>query len=93
MFGSRILTLKNVAENVIQENSTQSCNEWVKLCIDSAACDPQTFQIHSVGAYKRDSGSKSMETLETEFTQAMGGMAKYDPFMEVRKLICLALAV
>jgi len=68
---------------VIQENSTQSCNEWVKLCIDSAACDPQTFQIHSVGAYKRDSGSKSMETLESEFTQALGGMAKYDPFMEL----------
>lgn len=25
-----------------------------------------------------------METLESEFTSAMGGMAKYDPFMEVR---------
>ena len=71
------------AENVIQQNSTQSCNEWVKLCIDSSSCSPQTFQIHSVGAYKRDSGSKSMETLESEFTQALGGMAKYDPFMEV----------
>merc|ERR1712010_48570 len=70
-------------ENVIQQNSTQSCNEWVKRCIDASACTPMTFQIHSVGAYKRDSGSKSMETLESEFTQAMGGMQKYDPFMEL----------
>lgn len=70
-------------ENVIQQNSTQSCNEWVKLCIDSTACNPSTFQLHSVGAYKRESGSKSMETLEGEFTQAMGGMQKYDPFMEL----------
>lgn len=70
-------------ENVIQQNSTSTCNEWVKLCIDSSACTPQTFQIHSVGAYKRDSGSKSMEELESEFTSAMGGMAKYDPFMEL----------
>jgi len=71
-------------ENVIQQNSTQSCNEWVKLCIDSTSgCSPQTFQIHSVGAYKRDSGSKSMQTLESEFTQALGGMKKYDPFMEL----------
>lgn len=70
-------------ENVIQKNSTSSCNEWVKLCIDSNGCSPQTFQIHSVGAYLRDSGSKSMETLESEFTQALGGMGRYDPFMEL----------
>merc|ERR1711865_885071 len=70
-------------ENVIQQNSTQDCNEWVKLCIDSSSCSPQTFQIHSVGAYKRDSGSKTLETLESEFTEALGGMAKYDPFMEL----------
>jgi len=70
-------------ENVIQKNSTSSCNEWVKLCIDSSSCGPTDFQIHSVGAYKRESGSKSMEELESEFTQALGGMQKYDPFMEL----------
>jgi len=75
------------AENMVQSNNTQSCVEWVKLCIDdghmSVCSGPQgTFQIHSVGAYKRDAGAKSLEQIETEFTQSMGDMSKYDPFFE-----------
>jgi hypothetical protein len=75
------------AENVVQANSTSTCNEWVKLCIDDGhmtSCQgPQgNFQMHAVGAYKRDSGAKSMEQLEIEFTKAMGSMTKYDPYFE-----------
>lgn len=75
------------AENMVQANNTDSCVEWVKLCIDdghmSACSGPQgNFQIHSVGAYKRDAGVKSLEQFETEFTQSMGDMSKYDPFFE-----------
>eukprot|EP00966_Prymnesium_polylepis_P309889 7160112-Prymnesium_polylepis.1 len=68
------------AENVIQKNSTSSCNEWVKLCIDDGTtpfvCSgPQgNIQLHSVGAYKRESGTLSMEDLEAQFTTALGGM-------------------
>jgi hypothetical protein len=74
------------AENVVQANSTTECVEWVKLCLDVSTCSgpsPTTTQIHSVGAYKRDSGNLTMQTLEGYFTQALGGMAKYDPFMEL----------
>merc|ERR1719163_1630436 len=75
------------AENVLQENSTSTCNEWVKLCIDDGhmtSCQGPggNFQMHAVGAYKRDSGDKSMEELEMDFTQAMGSMKKYDPYFE-----------
>ena len=57
------------AENVVQANSTTNCVEWVKLCIDDGTtpfeCSgPQgNLQLHSVGAYKRDSGTLSMETI------------------------------
>merc|ERR1740138_904230 len=75
------------AENMVQKNNTQSCVEWVKLCIDDGymqSCNgPQgNFQMHAVGAYKRDPGSKSMEQLESEFSQALGDLSKYDPMME-----------
>jgi len=75
------------AENLVQENSTSTCVEWVKLCIDDgnmAACSGPAgnFQLHSVGAYARDSGAKSMEQIETEFSQAMGDMKTYDPYFE-----------
>jgi len=75
------------AENMVQENSTSTCVEWVKLCIDdghmTACSGPQgTFQMHSVGAYKRESGSKSMEQIETEWTKSMGAMDKFDPFFD-----------
>jgi hypothetical protein len=75
------------AENMVQDNSTSSCVEWVKLCIDdghmTACSGPQgNFQMHSVGAYKRDSGSKSMEQIETEWTKSMGAMNKFDPFFD-----------
>jgi len=74
-------------EFTIQENSTELCNEWVKLCIDdghTTGCNgPQgNFQVHSVGAYARDSGDKPLEQLELEYTQAMGDMTKYDPYFE-----------
>ena len=36
-----------------------------------------------MGAYKRDSGTLSMETNEMQYTQALGDMTKYDPFMEL----------
>jgi hypothetical protein len=77
------------AENVIQKNSTSTCNEWVKLCIDDGTtpfvCNgPQgNVQIHSVGAYERESGTLTMEDLEEQYTAALGGMKKYDPFMEL----------
>ena len=77
------------AENVVQKNSTATCNEWVKLCIDDGTtpfvCSgPQgNVQLHTVGAYKRDSGTLTMETLEAQFTAALGGMKQYDPFMEL----------
>lgn len=75
------------AENMVQANSTQTCVEWVKLCIDDGhmtACSGPSgnFQMHAVGAYKRDSGSKSMEQLEIEYSKAFGTLAKYDPYME-----------
>jgi hypothetical protein len=75
------------AENMIQANSTSTCVEWAKLCIDDGhmqSCSgPQgNFQMHAVGAYKRESGSKSMEQLESEFSQGMGDLSKYDPMME-----------
>merc|ERR1719498_469201 len=81
-------TYISTGEHVIQENSTQSCNEWVKLCIDngetpftcSGSYEPQ---LHAVGAYMRETGSLSLETIEDYFTQALGGMKKYDPFMEL----------
>lgn len=68
------------AENVVQKNSTATCNEWVKLCIDDGSkpfvCSgPQgNIQLHSVGAYLRDSGTSSMEDLEEHFTAALGEM-------------------
>lgn len=74
------------SEHVVQENSTKVCNEWVKLCIDDGAkkaCAPTQPQIHSVGAYARESGTVSLTTQESYFTQALGGMEKYDPFMEL----------
>ena len=37
------------------------------------------MQLHSVGAYERDSGDKSMEQLEAIFTGALGDMTKYNP--------------
>lgn len=75
------------AENMVQENSTQSCVEWVKLCIDDGHMTecrgPQgNFQLHSVGAYKRAAGSKSMEELELGFTQSFGDLDAYDPYFE-----------
>jgi hypothetical protein len=36
-----------------------------------------------VGAHARETGTKSLETMEGYFTQALGGMKKYDPFMEL----------
>lgn len=76
-----------VAENRVQANSTSTCVEWVKLCVDDGhmtSCNgPQgNFQLHSVGAYKRDAGVKSMEQVEKEFSQSMGSMQKYDPYMD-----------
>lgn len=75
------------AENVVQANSTTTCVEWVKLCIDdghmtSCSGPSGNFQMHAVGAYKRDSGAKSMEDLEADFTKAFGAMDKYDPYFE-----------
>jgi len=80
-------TYMPTAENMVQANSTSTCVEWVKLCIDDGnmqSCSgPQgNFQMHAVGAYKRDPGSKSMEQLESEFSQALGDLSKYDPMME-----------
>lgn len=75
------------AENIVQANSTTTCVEWVKLCIDDgqmAKCQgPQgNFQMHSVGAYKRESGAKSMEEIETEWTKSMGNLSQFDPFFD-----------
>jgi len=75
------------AENLVQENSTDNCVEWVKLCIDDGhmtSCQGPAgnFQLHSVGAYARDSGAKSMEQIELDFTQSMGDMTTYDPYFE-----------
>jgi hypothetical protein len=75
------------AENLVVANNTDTCVEWVKLCIDDGhmiGCSgPQgNFQMHAVGAYERDSGVKSMEQLEAEFTQSMGDMSKYTPFFD-----------
>merc|ERR1719174_462365 len=75
------------AENMVESNSTSNCVEWVKLCMDdghmTSCSGPQgNFQLHSVGAYKRDAGEKSMEQLEAEFTQSMGNMKQYDPYFE-----------
>jgi hypothetical protein len=75
------------AENLVVSNNTDTCVEWVKLCIDdghmTACSGPQgNFQMHAVGAYERDSGAKSMEQLETEFTQSMGDMSQYSPFFD-----------
>jgi hypothetical protein len=79
-------TYFQTAENKVEQNSTTDCVEWVKLCLDTTACSGPAgdfTQIHSVGAYKRDSGNLTMQTLEGYFTQALGSMAKYDPFMEL----------
>ena len=75
-------------ENIVQKNSTKTCNEWVKLCIDDGSnteCSGPmgNTQIHSVGAYLRDSGDKSMQEIEYQFTQTLAGMAAYDPMMEL----------
>jgi len=75
------------AENMVQANNTKTCVEWVKLCIDDGhmtACSGPSgnFQMHAVGAYKRESGAKSMEDLEVDFTKAFGEMKKYDPYFE-----------
>lgn len=69
------------------QNSTKKCVEWVKLCVDDgsgrSACKETTgMQIHSVGAYKRDSGAKSMEDIEADFTASMGDLSTYDPYFE-----------
>ena len=75
-----------VAENVVEANSTKDCVEWVKLCLDVKSCSgpsPSITQIHSVGAYERDSGNLTLQELESMFTAALGGMKKYDPFMEL----------
>lgn len=77
------------AENVVRKNSTGSCNEWVKLCIDDGTrpftCSgPQgSMQIHSVGAYERESGNLSLAELESRFTDALGNMTSYVPFMDL----------
>lgn len=79
----------DVAENIVQANSTDTCVEWVKLCIldgTSTACSTPmdgTVQLHSVGAYERYSGAMSMQQLESAFTQTLGGMKTYSPFMEL----------
>ena len=44
---------------------------------------PGSHQMHSVGAYKRDSGKLSMQQIELAYTQALGDMSKYDPFSEM----------
>lgn len=71
------------------QNSTDKCVEWVKLCIDDGsgtqqgACKETTgAQLHSVGAYERDSGAKSLEEIEGDRTTAMGDMSTYDPYFE-----------
>merc|ERR1711981_1256799 len=74
-------------ENIVQANSTETCVEWVKLCVDdghevSCSGPAGNVQLHSVGAYARDSGSSSMETLESHVTSALGGMKAYDPYMD-----------
>lgn len=74
-------------EFIAEENSTTTCNEWVKLCIDdghTTSCRGPSgnFQMHAVGAYLRDSGSKTMEQLEIDFTDAMGDLTTYDPYFE-----------
>ena len=64
-------------ENVAQHNSTATCNEWVKLCIDDGTrpfkCQGSegNVQLHSVGAYERESGNQTMEDLEAHFTFAL----------------------
>jgi hypothetical protein len=76
------------AENLIQKNDTSKCAEWVKLCIDDGAMTScggpwgNDFQLHSVGAYKRDAGSKTMEQIEIEWSKSMGAMDRYDPFFD-----------
>lgn len=75
------------AENIVQANSTDTCVEWVKLCIDdghmtSCRGPSGNVQLHSVGAYERESGEKTMPQLEALFTSGMGDMSKYDPFMD-----------
>ena len=77
------------AEQLVQENSTKKCVEWAKICMDDGTasgkqiCSSQTAaQLHSVGAYKRDSGSKSMEAIEADFTAAMGDLQTHDPYFE-----------
>jgi hypothetical protein len=74
-------------EWTIEENSTETCNEWVKLCIDdghTVSCQgPRgNFQLHAVGAYMRETGEKPMEQVEAEFTRSMGEMKVYDPYFE-----------
>lgn len=76
------------AEQLVRENSTKQCVEWAKLCIDDGSssanvCKSKSAaQLHSVGAYKRDSGSKSMEDIEADFTAAMGDLSAHDPYFE-----------
>jgi len=79
-----------VEEVIVRANSTKTCVEWVKLCIKdgpSPDCDAMgtgtSPQIHSVGAYLRDSGDMSMQAIELQFTQALAGMKEYDPMMEL----------
>jgi len=77
------------SEFIVQKNDTSTCVEWVKLCIEdgtSTTCEGReadgNFQVHSVGAYKRESGSKSMQEIEMEWTKSMGNMDKFDPFFD-----------
>lgn len=76
-------------ENIVQKNSTKTCNEWVKLCVDDGSTPFEcsgpmgNTQIHSVGAYLRDPGAMSMQAIELQFTQTLAGMKSYDPMMEL----------
>lgn len=70
-------------------NATDQCVEWAKLCIDDGnlkQCEKvadSDFQMHAVGAYDRDSGTLSMEQIETDvYGSALGDLSSYDPYME-----------
>ena len=79
-----------IMDKVSVENNTDACVEWVKVCIDDGYAitadecitDSERFAIHVVGAYMRETGNKSLEETEMDFTQAMGDMTKYDPYFE-----------
>lgn len=71
-------------ENLVEKNSTTDCVEWVKLCVDDGTqspfvCNGKPFQMHAVGAYKRETGTMSMEDIEQAFTSAMDKMQRYGP--------------